>query len=189
MWWFLMNKKGFLAGDVMVYIVSIAVLAVVALLFFGLFSYLKITQPEKPSSTEISSPKISVYEYLDYYLNTKIRIDEKETSLIELIPLYCFTLDEKTGSYVKKLSSYLLPVEIGVSIGCSLNECKEILDQGTIRNPTLIDLPSFSPKAHSCLLIETTNYKTDKLIESIYSSRIFEEKVKEPKLKLISPAK
>ena len=197
-----MNKKAFLAGDTLIYVYSIIALAVIAVLFFFLFSYLTIEElsgiKARTYTLEENSPNIRAYNYLPYYLNTKFKVENKETSLIELIPLYCYDKNKERLSYIERASSILIG-EGKINIWCDLidSKCTDKsvsliegvrhleIDQKNIAvitnkyadilNPVLFFLPF--DKINVCIEAEFPLFNPEKIPEYVSSEKVFIDKV------------
>ena len=194
-----MNKKGFLAGDVTVFIWSLISFAIIAAVFFAIFLFV---QTPAPGETNLpAKPELKVYEFLDYYLNTKIRVNDKETSMLELIPLYCYNKNPEFAENIRKISFILFPVFTSRELGC-INEnvkCKNLPDSrnslGTrlvyssapnllifsevnSKETKMIEIPGFLENSKACLEI-SEDYDVAEFIDITYTENEFETKVKE----------
>ena len=95
-------------------------------LFSFLFYYLSASEQtsffkQKEINTIIYNPNIVSYDNLNYYLNTKIKVNRKETSLSELIPLYCDSKDKELLTYIQRISLSLLPERSYLKLSCLYN--------------------------------------------------------------------
>ncbi len=199
MWWLSLNKKGFLAGDVTVFIWSIIAFAIISAVFFAVFLFIRTPDPGETSIPE--KPELKEYEFLDYYLSTKIMLNDKKTTMLEIIPLYCYNQDKELSETIRKISYILFPYLTSRELGC-VNEdikCTELPDEinslGTrmiytrtpnllifsevnSRNTKMIEIPGFLEKSKACLEI-SENYNVDEFIDITYTEKEFESKVKE----------
>ncbi len=199
-----MNKKG-LIGNTIILQYSFILLAFVVIgfgLLFLIFSGSQYIPGVKTPGFGVNIdkiPQIKIYDAINYYLYTKIKIDGKDISLIELIPLYCFNLDGKAEENIKKMSLFLFPDIEGIHISCSLKKCQKedtwlgeslsIYDPGFIqigrvalsRKSVLVNLPKIPQKNQPCLLI-SDEFKSESFIDSTYSEKEFESKVKQKSL-------
>jgi len=212
-----LDKKGFLIGDVTVYTYSIIALVVISLAFYFLFytfsakekvnEFLNIYQKE--FNINSVNPKIELYETLTYFIYTRVIVDKKEASLVELIPLYCYNKDEKIKGYIEKISFYLLPKKYIYGFDCEKKqETKEIdplditkviigetEDKTEIKtiNPISPEhismiLPSINKEQISLDLIYSLEIQENEKVETTFTQEDFNEKLNSAYL-LISPSK
>lgn len=162
-------------GDVTIMIYSIIALAVIAILFGGLFFVYgigHILSPEKYNLQAVN-PSIRTFETIRYYLDTKISLDGKELTLNKAFPLYCYNKDvallEEIKTKTRKLSLESPDIDItridlyciDESIKCSkenllFHESISILLSSAAEDPIeypFIDLPQLDKKTHVCLSI------------------------------------
>ncbi len=130
-----MDKKAFLAGNTLVYVYSIISLAVIAILFSFLFLLLSADKEAtnifdvfKEKESILESSNIDLYETANYYLYTKVRVDKNETSLQELIALYCHNKNKNLLTYIQRISLSLLPERSYLNLYClyGTNDCNNI---------------------------------------------------------------
>lgn len=183
-----MDKKAFLAADVQIWVVAFLVLAGLAVLFGFLFT---LASPDFfirnyfDDSNIIHLDEESNYlDFVNIYLNTPIKFNNKITTIKEILPLYCMDLDEKYLAYIKRISPYLFPNYYWFTVGCidEKSKCentiyynrafiidgafKKLILKSEIRNPVPIDLP-YIKNNKPCLIVESKanvrdhNYKID----------------------------
>ncbi len=200
-----MDKKAFLGGDILIWIYSLLILVFIGIVFSVLFVFsspdLSIKNYFNKADINPLSKISPTYDYINYYLYTKIRIDKRETSLSELIPIYCFNLDENYKEDIKRISAILSPDEVGINLWCDLKrtkcnriikyddygerlididkENKLILSTGSLTQPNLLNLPGLNLNSNICLELEVKHFDKNKLITRINSEQEFERKVKE----------
>ncbi|MEK6936539.1 MAG: hypothetical protein AABW58_00540 [Nanoarchaeota archaeon] len=192
-----MNKKAIWAADLPVLIYATITLAVFAVIFSGVYVFVIQTESGETSG---QIQQFKTYELLDYYLNTQVKVNNKETRLMELIPLYCLERKPDQLELIKKVSSILLLPETSRVLGCINNEiaCKDIpnsfssgkrhiyteknniliLSEYPKTNLKIIEIPGFKD-SKACLEVEKDNYDITLFVDSSFSEKDFESKIKE----------
>jgi len=166
-----MNKKALL-GDTIVFQYSLITMAFFAVVFSVLFffTYLEKENPfagEREFNIASINPGAELYEELNRYLYSKLKINEKEITFRDAISLYCYNKDENLLENIKEktLSLSEKPALMGIfcvkgDIMCdveSINNNPElveipvILRTGPVKDSINIDLPQIDPKTKVCL--------------------------------------
>lgn len=187
-----MDKKAFfLFGDVLAYIYSLAALLIIGLLFLYLFASVtpeKLNPKEYKLIPEDGKVIEETFQRLGFYLYYNFIIDGKETSLNELIPLYCYNKDNSLLLKIQSLSLSLLPERSFLKIYCAKEDkcygdlinkdTTPIIEITTERrrnigkvesielNKLQLKLPSLSHKTTACL-----EFGVDKLMDNSPLSR------------------
>ena len=206
-WWLIMNKNGALIGNSVVLYYAFIVLTFIIIIFSLVFIVLSgefIPGTKTPGffvDTEKNIPKIDYYDFLNYFLYTRINVDGKETNLLELIPLYCYEKKQEQAENIRQISQIFFPYLTGRALSC-INEkitCKDIPNEVNslgenlyFRNKGLIlfneissfdlkriEIPGFKENSKACLEFEQKKYDPKRFIDIAYSEKEFEKKVKE----------